>query len=312
MSRWTHNDMPDLSGKTALVTGANSGLGLATAQALAAKNARVILSCRGAAKAESAMAQIRAVAPRARLEALDLDLSDLESVRRAARQLTAQAMPLDILINNAGVMGVPLTRTRDGFELLFGTNHLGHFALAAQLFECLRAAPQARIVSVASNAHLAGRLALDDLNWERRRYSKAGAYSQSKLANLMFSLELDRRLRAAGSSVLSVAAHPGYSATNIFYGGGGTPPSALRSLWNNAALLGAAMLGQPAALGALPSLYAATAAGVEGGIYYGPDGLLEMRGHPARARIARQARNVERAAALWTESERLTGVRWAF
>ncbi len=312
MSRWTHNDIPDLSGKTALVTGANSGLGLATAQALAAKKARVILSCRGTAKAEAAMAQIRAVTPQAQLDYLELDLSDLQSVRDAAARLNALAQPLDILINNAGVMAVPLTRTRDGFELLFGTNHLGHFAFAAQVYACLRAAPQARIVTVASNAHVTGRLALDDLNWEKRSYSKTGAYSQSKLANLMFSLELDRRLRASGSKVVSVAAHPGYSATNIFYGAGSAQPSTMRSLFNNAALLGAAMLGQPAALGALPSLYAATAGDVEAGSYYGPNGFLEMRGHPARARIALQARNAERAAELWEISEKLTGVRWAF
>lgn len=311
MARWTHNDIPDLSGKTALVTGANSGLGLATAQALAAKNARVILGCRGAAKAEAAMAQIRTVSPQAQLDYLELDLSDLASVRRAAAGINTRTAPLDILINNAGVMAVPLTRTRDGFELLFGTNHLGHFAFAALIYARLRAAAQARIVSVASNAHLTGRLALDDLNWEKRSYNKAGAYSQSKLANLMFGLELDRRLRAANSTVVSVAAHPGYSATNIFYGGGGAQPSALRSLFNNAALLGAAMLGQPAALGALPMLYAATA-DIEPGGYYGPNGFLEMRGHPARARIAPQARHVERAAELWEASERLTGVRWMF
>jgi NAD(P)-dependent dehydrogenase (short-subunit alcohol dehydrogenase family) len=310
MARWTHNDIPDLGGRTALVTGANSGLGLATAQALAAKGARVILSCRGAAKAEAAMAQIRTVTPQAQLDCLELDLSDLGSVRRAAAQINARREPLDILVNNAGVMAVPLTRTADGFELLFGTNHLGPFAFTALVFERMRAAKAARIVTVASNAHLTGRLAMDDLNWERRSYSKAGAYSQSKLANLMFALELDRRLRAAGSPVISVAAHPGYSATNIFYGAGGAQPSALRSLWNQAALLGVAMLGQPAALGALPSLYAATAHGIEAGGYYGPDGLLELRGHPARARIARQARNAERAAELWAESERLTGVRW--
>ncbi|MDP9141789.1 MAG: oxidoreductase [Pseudomonadota bacterium] len=310
MARWTHNDIPDLSGRTALVTGANSGLGLATAQALAAKNARVILTCRGAAKAETAMAQIRAVTPDACLDYLELDLSDLKSVQRAAEQINARVEPLDILINNAGVMAVPLTRTADGFELLFGTNHLGHFAFSALIFERLRAAPKARIVSVASNAHLTGRLAMDDLNWERRSYSKAGAYSQSKLANLMFALELDRRLRKAGSPVVSVAAHPGYSATNIFYGAGGTQPSRLRSLWINAAQLGVAMLGQPAALGALPSLYAASAADAEAGAYYGPDGALELRGHPARARLSRAARNVERAALLWAESERLTGVRW--
>ncbi|MEQ1438927.1 oxidoreductase [Fontimonas sp. SYSU GA230001] len=310
MTRWTERDIPDLSGKTALVTGANSGLGLATAQALAAHGARVVLACRGQAKADAAIAQIRARTPEARLEYLELDLSDLGSVRRAADQFRAGHPRLDILVNNAGVMGLPLLRTGDGFELLFGTNHLGHFALGGLLLDRLRAAPGARIVSVASLAHWTGRMPLDDLNWERRRYSKAGAYAQSKLANLMFALELQRRVDRAGLDIKSIAAHPGYAATNIFFGGEAAQASLLRSLWTRAAKLGAAVFAQPAELGALPSLYAATAPDASGGEYYGPDGPFEARGHPKRAYVSPYARNPRLAAGLWAASERLTGVHW--
>ncbi|MFA5938007.1 MAG: oxidoreductase [Sinimarinibacterium sp.] len=310
MTRWTERDIPDLAGKLALVTGANSGLGLATAQALAAHGAHVVLTCRGQAKADAAMAQIRARTPKAKLEFLELDLSDLTSVRHAADTFKARHKRLDILVNNAGVMGLPLMHTKDGFELLFGTNHLGHFAFAGLLFDRLRAASGARIVAVASLAHWTGRMPLDDLNWERRRYNKAGAYSQSKLANLMFALELQRRLDARSVDVLSLAAHPGYAATNIFFGGEAAQESLLRSLWTRAAQLGAALFAQPAELGALPSLYAATAPDAVGGGYYGPNGPFEARGYPKRAYISPLARNARVAAELWTASEHLTGVRW--
>lgn len=310
MTRWTENDIPDLGGKTALVTGANSGLGLATVQALAAHGATVVLTCRGKTKADAAIAQVRARTPQAKLEVLELDLSDLASVRSAADQFKARHDRLDILVNNAGVLGLPLTRTKDGFELLFGTNHLGHFALDGLLLDRLRATAGARVVTVASIAHWTGRMPVKDLNWERRSYNKAGAYSQSKLANLMFALELQRRLDAARMDIKSIAVHPGYSATNIFFGGEAAQASLLRSLWTRVARFGAAVFAQPAELGALPSLYAATAPEASGGEYYGPNGPFEVRGYPKCAYVSPLARNERIAAELWAESERLTGVQW--
>lgn len=306
--QWTERDIPDLSGKTALVTGANSGLGFATARALAARGAHVLLGCRDEGKAQAAMHNIRAAVPAARLEFLPGDLSDLSSVRRAAELVQARHTRLDIQINNAGVMTLPYGKTRDGFETLFGTNYLGHFALTGLLFGLTSRTPGARIVTVTSLSERVGRLPLDDLNWERARYSKRGAYARSKLANLVFALELDRRLRRAGLPVLSVAAHPGYAATNIVYGGAGLQRSLTRSLWNLMARAGNALLAQPAALGALPSLYAATAPDVQGGDYFGPDALFEFRGYPRRVQPSRRARDAMLAAGLWQRSQEMTGV----
>lgn len=304
-TRWTANNLPALEGRTALVTGANSGLGLATAQALAQRGAQVILACRGADKALAAIDTIRAAVPQATLAFLPLDLSSLDSVRAAAAQVRAQHPRLDLLINNAGIMATQYGRTRDGFELQFGTNHLGHFALTGLLLDVLNATPGARVVTVSSIAHRSGTLPLDDLNWERARYSRSRAYGRSKLANLMFALELDRRLRKAGAGTLSVAAHPGYSATNIGFGG-----SSRTSLFGRLIKLGNLILAQPAPLGALPTLYAATAADVQGGNYFGPDGPLQFRGYPMRVRGTRLAHDETAAAGLWARSEALTGVRY--
>jgi NAD(P)-dependent dehydrogenase (short-subunit alcohol dehydrogenase family) len=313
MAQWTEQDIPDLSGKTALVTGANSGLGFATARALSARGAQVILGCRDARKAQGAMAAIRAEFPDARLEFLPVDLSSLDSVRAAAAQLKSRHRRLDIQVNNAGVMTLPYTRTPDGFEMLFGTNFLGHFALTGLLFESTRATPGARIVTVTSLSERVGRLPLDDLNWEKSRYSKRGAYARSKLANLVFTLELDRRLRQAGLGTLSVAAHPGYSATNIVYGGGQGGQgnkSLMRSAWNLMARLGNALLAQPAERGALPQLYAATMPDVHSGDYIGPDGFIEFRGWPTRVQPSRRAQDPQLGAGLWARAEAMTGVRY--
>ena len=312
MAKWTAHDIPDLSGKVALVTGANSGLGLSTALELARKNATVWLACRGAAKAEDAMRNIRAAHPSARLEFLQLDLSDLASVRAAVQTFKTRSSRLDILCNNAGLMTLPYTKTRDGFEMLFGTNHLGHFALTGGLLDSIRATPGARVVTVSSVAHRSGRMPLDDLHWESQAYSRSGAYGRSKLANLLFTLELERRFRKANINAISVAAHPGYSATNIVYGGSGAPPSLLRSIWNKLAAIGNLLLAQPADKGALPTLYAATAPDVKGGDYIGPDGPLEFRGHPRRVQPNRLARDEKLAAGLWKKSEEMTGVRYTF
>ncbi len=310
MSQWSEQDIPALSGKTALVTGANSGLGFATARALAARGAQVILGCRDARKAEAAMAAIRGAVPGAKLEFLPVDLSSLDSVRAAAATVKARHQRLDIQINNAGIMTLPYTKTRDGLEMLFGTNFLGHFALTGLLFELTRATPAARIVTITSLSERVGRLPLDDLNWEKSRYSKRGAYARSKLANLVFALELDRRLRQAGLGVLSVAAHPGYSATNIVYGGGLGEASLTRSAWNLMARLGNALLAQPAERGALPLLYAATMPDVQSGEYIGPDGFIEFRGWPTRVKPSRRAQDPQLAAGLWARAEAMTGVRY--
>jgi NAD(P)-dependent dehydrogenase (short-subunit alcohol dehydrogenase family) len=310
MAQWTERDIPNLSGKTALVTGANSGLGFATARALAARGAHVILGCRDAGKAEAAMAAIRSAVPDAKLEFLPGDLSSLASVRAAAATVKARHSRLDIQVNNAGVMTLPYTQTPDGFEMLFGTNFLGHFALTGLLFELTRATPGARIVTVTSLSERVGRLPLDDLNWEKSRYSKRGAYARSKLANLVFALELDRRLRQAGLGVLSVAAHPGYSATNIVYGGGQGGASLMRSAWNLMARLGNTLLAQPAERGALPQLYAATMPDVNSGEYIGPDGFIEFRGWPTRVKPSRRAQDPQLGAGLWARAAAMTGVRF--
>ena len=272
--RWTESDMPDLSGKVALVTGANSGLGLETSRALAAKGAHVVLACRGETKALAAMKAIRGKLPDAKLEFLSLDLSDLDSVRAAAGEFATRHERLDLLINNAGLMTLPYGRTRDGFEMIFGTNHLGHFALTLLLLGVLKRTHRARVVTLSSVAHRRGLMALDDLQWERSRYSKPGAYARSKLANLLFALELDRRVKGAGIDLISVAAHPGYSATNIVFGGSAAKQTLFRRIWNAMAAMGNALLAQPASMGALPTLYAATAAEVKGGEYFGPLGPL--------------------------------------
>ena len=294
--RWSDNDIPSLDGKTAMVTGANSGLGLETAQRLAMRGARVVLAGIGDAATTSAMQKITALAPNAQLENLTLDLGDLASVRAAAQTFLNQHKRLDILVNNAGVFGLPYGQTKDGFERLFGINHLGHFAFT--------------VVTITSVAHRTGKLPLDDLNWEQRRYSIGDAYSQSKLANLMFALELDRRFRRANIDAISVAAHPGYAATNIFFSKDDKPPTPGRRLWNQVAKLGAKTLAQPASRGAWPALYAATSEDVQGGQFFGPHGLLEFRGYPAVAVARAQADNVALAGELWRHSEQLTGVEW--
>lgn len=312
MTSWTAQQMPDLQGRIALVTGANSGLGLATAQALAARHATVVLGCRDQDKAALARDRIRAAIPDARLELLALDLADLASVRKAAAEFAGRFGQLDLLINNAGVLGLPLMRTADGFEMLFGVNHLAHFALSALLLPSLRRAPAARIVSVSSLTHRGARLPLEDLNWQTRPYRKSAAYGQSKLANLLFMRELDRRLREHGLPILSIGAHPGVAATNIAANMAGMLPRPLQGLWDYAMALNNRFFAQPAELGALPSLYAATAPHLRGGEYFGPDGWFEIRGYPAPAQVSSRARDAELARALWTQSESLTGVSWDF
>jgi NAD(P)-dependent dehydrogenase (short-subunit alcohol dehydrogenase family) len=309
---WTPADILPMDGKRILVTGANSGIGYHTALVLAQKGAHVILACRDQRRGESALARLRTNAPSASAELALLDLASLESIREFARRELAEERLLHTLINNAGVMAPPKRlETADGFEIQFGTNVLGHFALTGLLMPLLEkaaASDRPRIVTVASIAHKRGRLNFDDLQ-STQHYSPMQAYQQSKLADLMFALELDRRLRAIGSRVMSVAAHPGVANTNLFRAGERSPlDSALRAVASH--LIGALLNSDDA--GALPTLYAATSPDVTDSGYYGPTGWMEMRGdHVGNAAIASQAKGLESARRLWEVCETLTGVQFS-
>jgi len=296
--------MPDQSGRTVLVTGANSGLGVRSAEAFAAKGAHVLMACRNEAKAEIARRDVAAVATGPEPTVVRLDLSDLASVRKAADEVAVSVDRLDVLLNNAGVMAIPRATTTDGFEMQFGTNHLGHFALTGLLLPVLRKAEAPRVVTTSSNGHKVGRMDWDDLQGERR-YGKWRAYSQSKLANLLFAYELDRRATDAGLDLLSAGAHPGYSRTHL------TDRDGAR-VWGMAVAIGNRLFSQSDAAGAWPQLYAATMPDVKGGDYYGPDGFQEMKGSPRIAPTTARARDEAAAAGLWQLSERLTGVTYDF
>jgi NAD(P)-dependent dehydrogenase (short-subunit alcohol dehydrogenase family) len=302
MAKWTADRIPDQTGRTAIVTGANSGLGLITASELARAGAHVVLAARSAEKAEAARAEIEAAIPAARLEPRPLDLANLASVREFAAGFAADHPALELLVNNAGVMMTPRAETADGFELQFGTNHLGHFALSGLLLERLRAGTGARVVTVTSLEHRPGQIDFEDLGSERD-YVPRRAYQRSKLANAVFGLELDRRLRSAGLAIKSVLAHPGYAATNLQLSG---PTGIMRALLR----ITNRFVAQSAESGALPQLYAATAADVDSGSFYGPDGVAEARGHPTRVEPASRARDPELGRRLWEVSEELTGVRY--
>jgi NAD(P)-dependent dehydrogenase (short-subunit alcohol dehydrogenase family) len=304
--KWTVRDIPAQTGKIALVTGANSGLGLETTIGLAGAGALVIMACRNPAKAEYAVAEVRRRVPNAQIAVMPLDLADLSSIRRFASAFSNQYPCLDILCNNAGVMALPFQKTRDGFEMQIGTNHLGPFALTGLLLDRLKAATEARIVNVASVAHkTTPGLELDNLHWERGPYKKADAYGKSKLANLLFTFELNQRLRRAQVSIIAAAAHPGYSATGI--GDGATQGSFFAGL---AMRSGNFLFAQSAEKGALPTLYAATMPDVQGGDYIGPHGLLEFAGYPVKVGCRPTARDPQVAAALWALSEKLTDTQY--
>jgi NAD(P)-dependent dehydrogenase (short-subunit alcohol dehydrogenase family) len=304
MSGWTATDIPDQSGRLAVVTGANSGLGAVTAKELARAGARVIVACRNTSKGDQAAAGIRSEVPTAQLDVRALDLADLDSVRAFAERVSAEEPPLDLLINNAGVMAPPRRTTKDGFESQFGTNHLGHFALTGLLLDRLQAADAPRVVTLSSGAHRMGTIHFDDLQGERR-YINWLWYGQSKLANLMFCFELQKRATAAGSPLLSLAAHPGYARTNLQFAGPHWYEQWIMRITNP-------LLGQSAEMGALPQLYAATAPGLAGGSFIGPDGLFENRGHPHVVTGAGRAYDEDSWRRLWEVSEELTGVHYAF
>jgi NAD(P)-dependent dehydrogenase (short-subunit alcohol dehydrogenase family) len=305
--QWTVADIPTQSGRIAIVTGANSGLGSETALALAAKGAHVVLACRDAARAQVAVDMIRAATPTASLEVIPLDLASLASIRAFADAFDKRHAKLDLLCNNAGVLAIPRRTTSDGFEMQLGTNHLGHFALTGLLLQRLLDTAGSRVVSVSSTAHRPGKMHFDDLQLERN-YGKWKAYAQSKLANLLFSFELDRRLRKAGASVISVAAHPGYAATNLQTVAAKMEGSKLSE---RVFEFGNSLFAQSAAMGALPTLYGATAGAVQGGDYYGPDRFFESWGHPKKVGSTARARDAAAAAKLWEISESLTDVRYA-
>jgi NAD(P)-dependent dehydrogenase (short-subunit alcohol dehydrogenase family) len=306
VAKWTASDIPDQSGRTVLITGANSGLGLHSALLLARKGAKVLLACRSAERGRAALAQVAAGA-NTKPELVELDLADLGSVRSAAadvRERTADA--LDVLMNNAGVMAPPKRETQDGFELQIGTNHLGHAALTWLLIPALRERPGARVVTVSSLAHQGGNLDTADLNFTRRRYSPLAAYSQSKLANLLFAFQLDRSAREHGLDLVSVAAHPGLSATEIAFNS--ARQHSLPALLGKGAQLATKLIAQPVTKGVLPQLFAATAPEVSGGQYYGPDGIGETRGHPKLAKPSSTASDRDIAERLWKVTTELTGV----
>ncbi|MPZ85944.1 MAG: SDR family NAD(P)-dependent oxidoreductase [Actinophytocola sp.] len=289
MAKWTAADIPDQTGRTAVVTGANSGLGLVTARALAKAGGRVILACRDIEKGRRAAATMPGT-----VEVRALDLANLASIRTFAESVTED---VDLLINNAGVMAVPHRRTADGFEMQFGTNHLGHFALTGLLLPKLKD----RVVTLSSSVHGVGRINLDDLNRESRGYMRWPAYAQSKLANLLFTFELTNRLKAAGSKLTAYSAHPGYASTNL--------QSHTETFMDNIMSLGNRLIAQSAAMGALPTLYAATA-DIEPGSFAGPGGFMGQRGYPKVVGSVRAARDPKVAKALWDKSEERTHVSY--
>ena len=296
---WNLSDTGSQAGRRAIVTGANIGVGYDTALALAGKGCAVVLACRNLEKAEAARAQIQKVHPEAALECMALDLSSLRSVRAFAKAFAGKHERLDLLINNAGIMMPPYTLTEDGFESQLAANYLGHFALTGLLLPLIRKQTGARIVSLASLAHNWGEIRLDDPHFQTR-YNKRAAYGQSKLACLMFAYELNRRLQTAGDKTLSVAAHPGVAATNLAQ----HFPKFLSVLFP--------LVGQSAADGALPTLYAALGADIAGGDYCGPRSMGQMRGAPVKVGSNRMSRDKALAGKLWEMSEQLTGVRYAF
>lgn len=299
---WSAADVPDMTGRVALVTGANGGLGFAAAEVLAGRGAQVVMGCRSPAKAEEARQQILSKHPKADVRVMALDVSELGSVRRFAERALAELPRLDLLINNAGVMAIPQARTADGFEMQLAVNHLGHFALTGLLLPKLQSTPGSRVVAIASIAARSGQIDFDDLMGERR-YDAWRAYNQSKLANLMFGLELQRRLAKHGVATTAAVAHPGASLTGLF----DTPGAAFAKRVMSPLMR---MFFQPAEQGVLPILFAATSPQAQPGGYYGPSKWNEMKGPPAPARIPKQALDEAVAVRLWDVSQQLTGVTY--
>jgi protochlorophyllide reductase len=307
MNKWTTKDIPDLHGRVALVTGANSGLGLETTRALAARGAQVIMACRSLDKAREAEAEIKKTAPDAAVTLVQLDLTSLASVHDLAATMQHTHDRLDLLFNNAGIMAFPRSETKDGFELQFGTNHLGHFALTGELLPLLLATPHSRVVTTTSLARTMGQVLFDDLK-RTRSYGRWEAYGQSKRANLFFTFELQRRCARVGASTISVAAHPGWANTRLQ----SASVAASGSLGDRVAMtVMGPLLGQSQQMGALPQLYAGTSPDIHGGEVVGPGGFMHMRGSPTIERKAQREDDVRAATRLWEVSVELTGVDYA-
>lgn len=308
MPDWTVKDIPSQTGRVAVITGATSGIGYEAAKALAGAGAKVIIASRNERKGAEVLAEIRAATPGADVAFEPLDLASLVSVARAATRIAASTPRIDLLINNAGVMAIPdRHETEDGFEMQMGANYIGHFALTMRLLPKVLAAGNARVITVSSLAHRSGKIKFDDLHWEES-YSAWRAYCQSKLATLIFSLELDRIARAEGWSLTSTAAHPGFAITGLQ----STGPRMGRNRPGLLELLSKAMepiFSHSAAGGALPTLFAATSPDAEGGVMYGPDGFYELKGSPMRAKIVPYAQNKAMWRRLWEVSEQLTGLK---
>lgn len=294
---WDSSDIQDQKGRVAVVSGASSGIGFETARVLAEKKATLIMAVRNQEKGEAAWEKIISRHKEADVSVLELDLADLQSVRKFAGDFSKKYTRLDLLINNAGVMMPPYSKTADGFELQFGTNHLGHFALTALLFDVIKTTPDSRIVNVSSAAEKMGRLDFTDLNWETRPYKKWQAYGDTKIANIYFTLELKRRMDKAGLDLIAASSHPGWTVTELqrhsgFYG------------FLNP------YFGQGIEMGALPTLYAALGPDVESGDYYGPSGIFEWRGYPRKVKSGKRSHDEETAAKLWAVSEEMTGAEF--
>lgn len=307
-AKWTAADIPDQTGRTVLITGANSGLGLRSAEALAAKGARVLLACRNAERAEAARAQVAGLASGPAPEVVQLDVSDLDDVATVARRVATTVDSLDVLMNNAGVMAIPKGRSKQGFELQFATNHLGHFALTAHLLPMLLRAARPRVINVSSSLHRLGQIRWDDPNAERGRYHPWSAYGQTKLANLLFSAELQRQATEHGTNLLAATGHPGYSDTNLNASG----PASRNPVMRVVTPLTNRLVGQSDLMGALPQLYAATMPDVKGNDYWGPSGFQEQRGYPKRVGRTHRAKNADDARRLWALSEELSGATFAW
>jgi NAD(P)-dependent dehydrogenase (short-subunit alcohol dehydrogenase family) len=306
MTVWSEADIPDLTARTAVVTGASSGIGLEVARGLASKGAHVVLAVRSSERGQAAASAIRATSPDASLEVVGLDLADLASLHRFAGELRSRVDKLDLLINNAGVASNSLQRTADGFELVFGTNQLGHFALTGLLLRMILAAPGARVVTVTSMAHRRGQIDFDNLD-ASKGYEPGRAYAKSKLANMLFAYELQRRLSAGGAEQLSVACHPGWAATHMTVGSAAEP----RRPWERLLRFLAEHFAPSPAEGARPVLFAATSRDVRGGDFIGPSGRFGVGGSPARVQSGGRSHDRDLARDLWQVSESMTGVHYA-
>ena len=308
IKQWLNQYLPDLSGKTIIITGANSGIGYEAARLLAYKGAHIVLTSRNIERGKQAASNIRSQIPNASIKVEQLDLAELDSIAAFSKRVLRSYDRIDVLINNAGVMALPYQKTRHGFEMQFGTNHLGHFALTGRLMPRLLKNPHARIVTVSSSAHQIGKISFDNLHWDIG-YKRWKAYGQSKVANLFFTYELQRKLNTAGSSAIAVAVHPGWAATNLQTAAPIMENSRFKTRlysWLNT------QFAQSAEMGALPTVYAAAAEKVRGGQYVGPDGFSEAKGFPKITKSNNYSYNKEIAAQLWQVSEKLTGVHFNF